>query len=133
MVKFVDKTRTGIPGHPKLKDVVNSHAWGDRAAVERGYCKGVEYPLGKGHAKGLDGQTWLPQHGDHRPNADYNDTKEPFLRAMSKNQGQDGHSYKHSWRAPTKPGSDDYKVGYRDSDPLRQGGGGNAPRGKKNA
>jgi hypothetical protein len=42
MADYVDKTRTGIPGHPKLKGVTNSNAWGASAAVKRGYCKGTE-------------------------------------------------------------------------------------------
>jgi len=38
---FVDHVaRTGIPGHPKLKNVTNSEEWGARKAEER-YNQGV--------------------------------------------------------------------------------------------
>jgi len=35
MAKFVDKTRTGIPGHSGLGKVVNESAWGESKATER--------------------------------------------------------------------------------------------------
>jgi len=40
--EFVDKTRTGIPGGgSKLAGVLNQSAWGEKAAVDRGYCQGT--------------------------------------------------------------------------------------------
>ena len=132
-MKFVDKTRTGIPdAGSKLSRVVNSQAWGADAAVKRGYGKGVEHPMRTGPAEGAG--PYLPQQKADKPaDPTFNDVKAGWIRGMSPNQAEDRPGYRHSWRAPTKPGSDDYKVGYRDSDPLRQGGGGNAPRGKKHA
>jgi hypothetical protein len=35
------KWRTGIPGVPGLSKVLNSDAWGDAKAVERGYGSGT--------------------------------------------------------------------------------------------
>jgi hypothetical protein len=35
------KYRTGIPGHKELGPILNSNAWGDAKAVERGYGSGT--------------------------------------------------------------------------------------------
>jgi hypothetical protein len=119
---YVDKTRTGIPGHPKLKGVTNSAAWGESAAIKRGYCKGTEVTHGPARGAG----PYHPQFKEDQPlDPNYNDTRDKFLRGMSPNGGEDKPGYAHSWRAPRGDAK-----GYRDSDPLRQGGG--APRGNKN-
>src|SRR5262249_31616346 len=97
-MKFVDKARTGIPGAgPKLSRVVSSAAWGEDAAVRRGYCSGTE--VTPGPAKGVGGQA--PQHREdqHGPKYD-NDVRAGWIRGMSPNQAEDRPGYRHSWRAP---------------------------------
>src|SRR5262249_13708371 len=115
MAKFVDKTRVGIPGGgPKLKGVLNQEAWGAKAAVDRGYCKGVEYPMGTTEAARGVGP-YDPQHKEDRASdLNYNDLKGGWMRGMSPNQAEDRPGYQASWRAPTSPRTgDDYKVGHR--------------------
>jgi len=134
-MKHVDKTRVGIPGHPKLKGVLNESAHGAAQAVRRGYCDGVEHPLGTGPAKGIG--PYEPQHREDQHGPKYeNDVKAGWIRGMSPNQAEDRPGYVAGYRSPSHAGvgrdggtTGDEAVGHYDPKPMRQGP--NAIRGRK--
>jgi hypothetical protein len=107
MVHYVDKRRTGIPGHPKLKGVMNSQAWGEDAAVKRGYCKGTE--VHDGPAKG---------------NAPYGPQFKQDQRADRQSFNDTPNDWRRGNNAEGRPG---YAPGYR----APHGEPGDRPRGRK--
>jgi len=124
MVKYIDKTRNSYCG---MKGVVNSAAWGEAAATKR-YKGGTK--VHESHAKGLDGQDWLPQHGDHSTDKTYNDTPNNWLRGFGSEQGQGKPEYERSrgYRSPSHAGAGrdggetgDQATGNYSNNPMRQG------------
>jgi len=88
MVNYVDKTRTGIPGHPKLKGVTNSAAWGEAKATDR-YGHGTK--VHNEPAKGLG--PYHPQAPTDKPvDPNYNDAS-GWVRAPGSNaEGRPGYA-----------------------------------------
>jgi len=135
MVKHVNKTRVGIPGHPKLSGVVNQHSWGDHAAVRRGYCSGTEHPMGTGAAKSIGPQH--PQGDVDQHDAKYdNDVRDGWMRGGGPNGAEGRPGYVAGYRSPSHAGvgrnggtTGDEAVGHYDPKPMRQGPG--AIRGRR--
>jgi hypothetical protein len=98
MVHFVDKTRTGIPGHPKLKGVQNASAWGESAAVQRGYCKGTEVHDEPAKGPAPYGAEFKVDQREDRQS--FNDVKDGWLRGGGANQAEGKPGYAPSFRAP---------------------------------
>ena len=103
MVHFVDKTRTGIPGHPKLKGVQNTSAWGESAAVQRGYCKGTEVHDEPAKGPAPYGAEFKVDQREDRQS--FNDVKDGWLRGGGPSGAEGRPGYAPSYRAPHGIGS----------------------------
>ena len=98
MVHYVDKTRTGVPGHPKLKGVMNSQAWGADAAVKRGYCKGTE--VHNEPAQGIAPYGPEDRQNQRADRQTYNDVAPDWRRAMGPRGAEGKPGYVPGYRAP---------------------------------
>ena len=91
---FIEKTRTGVPSRPKLKGVVNTHAWGADKATER-YGHGTQ--VHNEPAKGLG--PYHPQAPTDKPvDPSYNDAS-GWVRAQGSN-AENRPGYAPGYRAP---------------------------------